>query len=230
MNPRLKQLKTVLLPKFKPLHLEGPIILPRPYPSHFLSRLIRPLLEKKALRTILGFHLATAMLIVPAMSQTSLELVTANLDHPSLSDAVNLDTANATVTTETRPYIYPVSRIRFLGQNFHTGHPGWDLDAYVSDPVLAFSAGKVVKIESTFFGYGKHVEIDHGGGLTSLYAHLKTVTVQVNQNVTAGDEIGEVGMTGWTTGPHVHFEIRDNGIAVNPVQFLPLPDTRLAAK
>jgi murein DD-endopeptidase MepM/ murein hydrolase activator NlpD len=72
-------------------------------------------------------------------------------------------------------------------------------------------------------GYGLHVIIDHGGGLSSLYGHLNTVTVTTGDYVEAGEVIGTVGSTGNATGPHLHFEIRRDGIAEDPRQDLALP-------
>ena len=72
-------------------------------------------------------------------------------------------------------------------------------------------------------GYGLHVIIDHGGGLSSLYGHLDTVTIITGAYVAAGEVIGTVGSTGNATGPHLHFEIRRDGIAEDPRQDLALP-------
>jgi murein DD-endopeptidase MepM/ murein hydrolase activator NlpD len=72
-------------------------------------------------------------------------------------------------------------------------------------------------------GYGLHVIIDHGGGLSSVYGHLNTVLVASGDLVTAGEIIGTVGSTGNATGPHLHFEIRRDGIAEDPRLDLVLP-------
>lgn len=70
-------------------------------------------------------------------------------------------------------------------------------------------------------GYGNYVIIDHGGGMSTLYAHCGKVTVKNGQTVTRGDIIGTVGTTGWSTGNHLHFEVRKNGKAVNPFNYKP---------
>jgi murein DD-endopeptidase MepM/ murein hydrolase activator NlpD len=72
-------------------------------------------------------------------------------------------------------------------------------------------------------GYGLHVVIDHGGGLSSLYGHLDTALVMTGDFVTAGQVIGTVGSSGNATGPHLHFEIRRDGIAEDPGLDLTLP-------
>jgi murein DD-endopeptidase MepM/ murein hydrolase activator NlpD len=72
-------------------------------------------------------------------------------------------------------------------------------------------------------GYGLHVIIDHGGGLSSLYGHLDTVVVASGDAVTAGEMIGTVGSTGNATGPHLHFEVRRDGIPEDPRLDVALP-------
>lgn len=69
-------------------------------------------------------------------------------------------------------------------------------------------------------GYGFHVVLDHGG-LETLYAHMSRIAVRAGQWVEAGQVIGYVGSTGWSTGPHLHFEVRVNGLVKNPLSYLP---------
>lgn len=101
-------------------------------------------------------------------------------------------------------------------------HSGIDLAAARGTPVLATLPGTVTVIVSPT-GYGLHVVIDHGGGLSSLYGHLDTVVVASGDLVAAGQVIGTVGSTGNATGPHLHFEIRRDGIAEDPRLDLALP-------
>lgn len=98
-------------------------------------------------------------------------------------------------------------------------HTGMDFRGSVGDPVHATAAGKVVKA-GWDGGYGQMVEIDHGDGLSTRYGHLSEIDVTVGQKVRIGEVIGRLGSTGRSTGPHLHYETRINGEAVNPAKFL----------
>jgi len=106
-------------------------------------------------------------------------------------------------------------------------HPGLDFRAQVGDPVRATADGKVVTAGWTG-GYGRMVEINHGNGLSTRYGHMSKINVAVGQYVKIGQVIGEVGSTGRSTGPHLHYETRINGEAVDPQKFL-RAGVRLAA-
>ena len=98
-------------------------------------------------------------------------------------------------------------------------HTGMDFHATVGDPIYATAAGTVVKA-GWEGGYGQMVEIDHGEGLSTRYGHMSAIGVAVGQKVRAGQVIGRVGSTGRSTGPHLHYETRINGEAVNPERFI----------
>jgi hypothetical protein len=100
-------------------------------------------------------------------------------------------------------------------------HPGIDLAAPTGTPVGAAAGGRVIFSGFDPGGYGKLVEIAHGHGVVSLYAHLSALSVRVGRAVATGTRIGRVGSTGEATGPHVHFEVRVRGAAVDPRQALP---------
>lgn len=109
---------------------------------------------------------------------------------------------------------------------FHKGnyhHPGADFAATRGTPVLATAKGIVVDLKngsSLQAGYGNHIEIDHGNGLITRYAHLEDVLVRVGQKVSKNSVIGTVGMSGGATAPHVHYEIIRNGEQVDPVPYM----------
>jgi murein DD-endopeptidase MepM/ murein hydrolase activator NlpD len=101
-------------------------------------------------------------------------------------------------------------------------HEGMDFMAEVGTEAHA-AAGGVVAYSDFHPQYGNMVEIDHGNGLITRYAHLSKRLVKVGDVVLSGGKIGEVGSTGRATGPHLHFEVRQNGAPLNPVRFLRLP-------
>jgi len=105
-------------------------------------------------------------------------------------------------------------------QVFHTGIDIANPSGQIGDPITPFMDGKVTYEGEIFWGYGKHIIIDHGNHITSVYGHLSKVFVVKNQEVKIGDIIGYEGKSGWATGPHLHFETRVYGLPVNPRVFL----------
>jgi LysM repeat protein len=105
---------------------------------------------------------------------------------------------------------------------FRPGHGGIDVAVAYDAPVFAAGAGRVSRVDWDDGGYwGFWVVLDHGDGLRSYYAHLKGALVSVGQWVERGQEIGRMGSTGNSTGPHVHFEIREDGVRRDPLTYLP---------
>ncbi len=98
-------------------------------------------------------------------------------------------------------------------------HTGLDFRAAAGEPVRATANGKVITAGWTG-GYGRMVEVDHGNGLSTRYGHLSAIGVKIGQSVKAGHVVGDVGSTGRSTGPHLHYETRINGEAVDPQKFL----------
>lgn len=107
-----------------------------------------------------------------------------------------------------------------LFQVFHTGIDIANPYGKIGDPITPFMDGKVTYAGEIFWGYGKHIIIDHGNNITTVYGHLDKIFVVPGQQVKTGQVIGREGQTGWATGPHLHFEIRVFGIPVNPRTFL----------
>ena len=98
-------------------------------------------------------------------------------------------------------------------------HTGVDISSQYGDGVRVTADGMVVEAgEHT--GYGRLVVVDHGSGITTYYGHLSSYNVMVGQQLKRGDVIGNVGVSGRSTGPHVHYEVRINGAPVNPMRFL----------
>lgn len=100
-------------------------------------------------------------------------------------------------------------------------HSGVDFALPTGSPVYAAAGGRV-SAAGVFGGYGKRVDVNHGNGLVTRYAHLSAINVKVGQVVTPGQSIGAVGSTGRSTGPHLHFEVLKEGAHVDPERFLAL--------
>ncbi|MDQ6797240.1 MAG: peptidoglycan DD-metalloendopeptidase family protein [Actinomycetota bacterium] len=96
-----------------------------------------------------------------------------------------------------------------------SGHPGIDIAAPNGTPIAAAKAGTVV-FSGPNDGYGNYVCIDHGGGLSTCYAHQSRIAVSEGQRLNQGEIVGFEGSTGHSTGPHLHFEVRENGVVQNP--------------
>lgn len=99
-------------------------------------------------------------------------------------------------------------------------HPGLDIAADEGSPIAAAAPGRVISAGPDG-GYGNLIVLDNGNGLTTRYAHCSQIFARVGETVTAGETIGAVGSTGSSTGPHLHFEVRDGDRPVDPVSFLP---------
>jgi len=118
--------------------------------------------------------------------------------------------------TISSPYgwrIHPITKTNRL-------HTGADIPAPSGTPIYAAGAGTV--IYSGWYGaYGNTVIVDHGKGISSMYPHQSKITASNGQNVKAGDLVGYVGSTGWSTGPHLHLEVRINGNPTDPLAYFP---------
>ncbi len=108
--------------------------------------------------------------------------------------------------------VHPIYKVKKL-------HTGIDFAASIGTPIYATADGKVIEVSIKFSGYGKMVEIDHGFGYRTRYAHMHDFSVRQGQAVKRGDLIGYVGNTGLSTAPHLHYEVLMNGTHINPVHY-----------
>ncbi len=123
---------------------------------------------------------------------------------------------------------FPLSGWRSVSDEFGTSrgggsyHTGIDLDMYsfTFSPIFSVCDGVVISTEYLTYSYGYHVIVDCGDGWTTLYAHMSQINVTPGQRIAAGATLGMTGLTGFTTGHHLHFEIRYNGGYVNPALYL----------
>ena len=104
----------------------------------------------------------------------------------------------------------------FGGREFHTG---MDIATRYGSPVVA-ALGGVVRFVGWKSGYGRLVVIEHDGGIETSYSHLSAAVVSPGQGVAPGQVIGRIGSSGWSTGPHLFFELRRNGVPVDPARYL----------
>lgn len=126
----------------------------------------------------------------------------------------------ATVTSDTGLRRHPIF-------GYVTCHAGVDFSASTGTPIR--SAGDGVIASSTYLnGYGNTIIVSHGGGLTTLYAHMSRTAASAGEKVARGEVIGYVGSTGWSTGPHLHWEIRSKGDAFDPLAWMKGTRTRVA--
>lgn len=117
-----------------------------------------------------------------------------------------------------KPLIWPIRGV--ITTYFSSAHPGVDIATKAGTPVLAAQSGRVYYAAWSPYGYGNFVQIDHGDGRQTHYAHLISFAVQTGQQVSQGQVIGYEGSTGNSTGPHLHFELVISGHYVNPLQYL----------
>ncbi|MCL5996562.1 MAG: peptidoglycan DD-metalloendopeptidase family protein [Chloroflexi bacterium] len=126
-------------------------------------------------------------------------------------------------------FVYPANAHRLSGYNFSAWHPGLDFAGRLGDPIYAADSGTVIYAGFSLnkagvpIGYGQYVVLDHGNGYQTLYAHASQLYVSCGQQVLQGSVIAAIGSIGNSTGPHLHFEIRAGGGAVNPWNVLPSP-------
>ena len=144
----------------------------------------------------------------------------------SLSELEKLLQAKKEMLVHT-PSVWPVMGWVTSGFGFRTNpftgltqmHEAIDISNRVGTPIIASASG-MVSDTGNDFSNGKFVVISHGFGMTTRYNHLNKVLVRAGQKVNRGDKIGEIGMTGRSTGPHLHYEVRVNGIPVNPARYI----------
>ncbi len=116
---------------------------------------------------------------------------------------------------------YFVSRVNPI-YGYYENHNGIDIPLPYGSPVLAANAGTVI-ISEYHYSYGYYVVIDHGGGISTLYGHNSKLLVAVGDQVTKGQQIAKAGSTGYSTGNHIHFCVRENGVHVDPLGYVNQP-------
>jgi len=177
------------------------------------SRFFRKIFELANIQGAFGVFIFLSVISLVVLP-TSLSAIQTAIDTRYTKNQVALDEIIKTEKTLRLPLASYI-----ITQKFHILHPGIDFAAPKGAPIYPVMDGKIISVGYSRFGYGNHVVVQHKNGLTSLYAHLSKIEVKPGETVTKQAIIGLVGSTGWSTGPHLHFEIRQEGIALNPKGF-----------
>jgi len=176
-----------------------------------VSRIFRHIFEHEKARKLFGAQIAlflTASAFIPTASAIA---------SPEVEEVLVSQT-KLVLTTE-KGVRYPVDNVE-ITQGYKFFHPGIDFDGLTGDPIHPVMSGIVEAVDYSKYAYGNAVYINHGSGVTSLYAHLSKIFVKVNDQVTTSSVIGEMGVTGRASGDHLHLEIRQYGTPVNPLSVL----------
>ena len=197
-----------------------------------VSQAIDELVQKdNELRTLLGLRgwKSKAKLSTNKLDKVSSEIEIADTrlserkeSLEELKQWVNLVRSRFASTPSTWPiYGRLVSFFGYRAYPWRGFHAGVDIQAHYGAPAKATASG-VVSFVGWRSGYGKTVEVNHGYGVSTLYAHNSGYAVRVGQKVSKGQVVSYVGTTGWTTGPHLHYEVRRWDRALNPIAYLDL--------
>lgn len=181
-----------------------------------IKKLIRHVFEHKKVKGLLGTNIA---LMIVASSFVPTNAIGSNLNIGTTETSMtSIDSTSNPITTEIGTQ-FPVEKIR-ITQGFSFIHPGLDLDGITGDTIKPLKRGTVINVSREKYSYGNSVIVDHGNGLTSLYAHLSKIDVKLGQEVTTDTKLGEMGATGHAFGDHLHLEVREHGIRINPLSVI----------
>ena len=184
-----------------------------------ISQFFRRLFEARSVKRVVGTNLAF-MLFLGSFVPVQTEQIQ--------PEATVIPEAEVTVSTATERVIqYPI-QVGYVSQGYSIFHPALDIAAPKGTEIKPIKNGVVEDVSRSKIGYGNAIVVDHGNGIKSLYAHLSKIETNKGDKVNVLDTIGNVGTTGHSTGPHLHIEVRKNGIPINPFVVLPtLASSRL---
>lgn len=179
-----------------------------------LGLYIRKTLKHLNFRQILGVNLAGMAFFAGIIIPQSQEAIS-NLE-------VSLDTQKTVVVLQPSASLFQWPLQEFgISQMFSIYHPGMDLTNPIGTPIYPIADGIVSWTKNIPFGYSSHVLVTHDNGIQSLYAHMSKILVHEGSRVTKHTPLGLVGVTGWTTGSHLHFEVYQENAPTNPIEILP---------
>lgn len=188
--------------------------IPKTRTSNPLSKLLRPVFERRGtVHKALGTQFAALIVAIGALSLPTSTLGVVAVDASQFGQIDVPVVTNKTIT-------YPVAEALGISQGFSIFHPGVDIRSPLGTAIYPIAAGKVSLVMVERGGYGRHVEVTHENGTVSLYAHMGKIFVEEGDLVTTSTTLGEVGITGHTTGPHLHLEIHKDGKTINPLSVI----------
>src|SRR3990172_6909010 len=165
----------------------------------------RAVFGHKKLKVLMGGNLALMLVAASFIPTNAFEEETANVEIV-VENKINLTTK---VVVQ-----YPIKKIK-ITQGYRTFHPGIDFDGSTGDEIHPIKDGIIELISTSRYAYGNAILINHGEGISSLYAHLSKIDVFEGEVVDTNTVIGEMGSSGRSSGDHLHLEVRKNGIPVD---------------
>lgn len=205
-----------LIKRRKPL-IENSIIpstrdLKRYRAGNMFSRFFRYIFEHKNIKKMLGANIALMAIATNLVSAKPAQ------NFEGKSEAVVSASVVQLITEKSGKY--PLTEVK-ISQGYRLFHPGVDFDGETGDVIYPIKNGVVEAVQFSRYSYGNAVLLNHGNQITSLYAHLSKIEVIEGQSVSQETVIGRVGSTGRSTGSHLHLEVRDHGLPINPLSVLP---------
>ncbi len=164
----------------------------------------------------LGSNIALAIIAVPNIQPNYVNIAQADLIIPETKLEASFNIPSSPESEAQIPVDYS-----YVSQGFRSFHPGMDLVTKFGTPIRPIATGDVEEAGYSPFGYGNAILVNHGDGTKSLYAHLSKIYVKKGDTVTLNTVIGLVGSTGRSTGPHLHLEIYQDNVPINPLTMLP---------
>ncbi len=181
------------------------------------GRIARHFSEHRSTRKVVVANMAAFAVIGSYLPMAQAQDVL-SLSHSEQVEETVIQAQN--ILTTQKSVQYPLEDFR-INQRYSYFHPAVDFGANIGDSIKPIKAGAVVEAGYSNDGYGNTIVVDHGKGLASRYAHLDEIEVDSGETVTTNTEIGTVGITGRSTGPHLHLEVLQDGTAINPLSVIP---------
>ena len=164
----------------------------------------------------LGSNIALAIIAVPNIQPNYVNIAQADLIIPETKLEASFNIPSSPESEAQIPVDYS-----YVSQGFRSFHPGIDLVTKFGTPIRPIATGDIEEAGYSLFGYGNAILVNHGDGTKSLYAHLSKIYVKKGDSVTSNTVVGLVGSTGRSTGPHLHLEIYQDNVPINPLTMLP---------